>query len=156
MLIRKDPETYYAAHLVKEAKLADLRRKLQKLVSKRNISFNLPTVFNIWKKWTIKTSNNEKVTLQAMEELRQHIKKVEGKNKGKMRTADTQDNDDTEGKTTENDMENDKQQQKMGSLDGKKRQLYQDEDNDNDIKECDAYIKQTNLIPNCFGVYKPE
>lgn len=92
----------------------------------------------------------EKSTISAIEDLRMHVKKVEGKNKGKVRQA-AEDNE-TEDKANG---EGDGDKQNVAK-DTKKKQLYQDEDNDNDIKECDAYIKETNLIPICFGVYKPE
>ena len=135
----------------RQASLFDLRRKLAKFTARRNWSFNVKAVFNHWKTYTNEVAIKDRENQQNMEQLRQVIKKQEALEKDKKSKQ-------SESTTAESEGNNDKKEEverRPENSDSKatKKQLN-DEDHDEDIVVPNDYLRN-NLIPNCFGVYKP-
>lgn len=66
----RDIELYHKEEQLKQEKLTLLRIKLQKFIAKRNISYNLETVFLNWRAYSQLAAEVEKTTISAIEDLR--------------------------------------------------------------------------------------
>ena len=128
--------------------------RLSKFIAKRNVSFNCEFVFIKWQTATEEWKKINENRIQAIADLRSFVKtnydNVKEDDRG------TAANTNSEGKTTDEAEVEKKSDVKESSKDkdAKKKVNFNDgEDHDQDIimpKE-----EAMKLIPNCFGVYKP-
>ena len=159
-VINIDPQVYLDEERRKKERLELLGSKLNKFIAERNISFNLQLVFWRWRLTIEEMRKDNEVHITSIGRLRQFLKNAMGfgDNKGGSSSASTAAQS-SEGKSTDEAEKVDKEEvRSLGgpgskSKDGGKYQAAEG-DNDLDIIEPDAYTKNK-LIPNCFGVYKP-
>jgi len=72
-----DPQVFIDEERRKQERLAALRIKLKKFVAKRNVSFNIATVFRRWKEKTEKMIEHDKDNMGIIEQLRREIRKID-------------------------------------------------------------------------------
>ena len=143
--------------------LQKLGIRLNKFISKRNISFNTKLVFIHWKKETDEWNNMTASTTRTIGNMRKFVKEKtnDGKQDGQETSASGPTTADSEGKetneaqeTNQNDPAGKKGPGGKNSRDTRFKSKEREDEDDKDIKEADQYTR-SHLIPNAFGVYNP-
>ena len=140
--------------------------RLNKFISKRNISFNTKMVFLRWKaeteEWNMMTTG----TLRTIGNMRKFVREKTNEanpDAAQEAAASGPTTADSEGKETDQ-----AQEINQNELQGGKKSFgtgtnaratrfksqVREEEEDQDIKEADQYTR-SHLIPNAFGVYNP-
>lgn len=150
-----NPQMYQEEQKRFTDKIEMLNRKLKKYTANRNISFNLKVVFRVWKEKTEEYRTEAEQKIKTIGEMRKFIATFAEKD-GNVMSKDSGATN-SEGKTTDEAQEihqnegvviistKDQKSQRFGHGDN--------EDQDQDISKPNENTSK--LIPNCFGVYKP-